>query len=68
MVFVAEVSDFRYWNYYAIAGNSAMVAKYDWEARRMLYKWLDRRSQRRSMSWPVAMLPSITVEAGGTNR
>jgi len=40
-----------YWNYYGIIGNSVMTAKYDLCVRQLLYKWLNRRSQRRSMNW-----------------
>jgi len=40
-----------YWNYYGVRGNSRMLSKYDLEAKRLLFKWLNRRSQRRSMTW-----------------
>jgi RNA-directed DNA polymerase len=40
-----------YWNYYGVIGNSMMTAKYQREVNRLLYKWLNRRSQRRSMTW-----------------
>ncbi|WP_193211382.1 reverse transcriptase domain-containing protein [Luteolibacter marinus] len=40
-----------YWNYYGVIGNSSMTAKYQSEVNRLLYKWLNRRSQRRSMTW-----------------
>ena len=40
-----------YWNYYGVIGNSMMTARYQREAMRLLYKWLNRRSQRRSMTW-----------------
>lgn len=40
-----------YWNYYGVIGNSSMTAKYQREVNRLLYKWLNRRSQRRSMTW-----------------
>ena len=40
-----------YWNYYGVIGNSSMTAKYQREVHRLLYKWLNRRSQRRSMTW-----------------
>lgn len=42
-----------YWNYYGVRGNAVMLGKYQWEVRRLLYKWLNRRSQRRSMTWAV---------------
>lgn len=40
-----------YWNYYGVRGNSMMLGKYQYEVHRLLYKWLNRRSQRRSMIW-----------------
>jgi len=48
------------WNDYAIRGNSAMTAKYDREVKFLLFKWLNRRSQRRSFTWNqfLSLLPS----------
>lgn len=40
-----------YRNYYGVIGNSKMLAAYYYYVIRMLYKWLNRRSQRRSMTW-----------------
>jgi len=40
-----------YWNYYGVIGNSLMTGKYCRAVIRLLYKWLNRRSQRRSMTW-----------------
>jgi hypothetical protein len=40
-----------YWNYYGVIGNSKMLGKYQYEVHQLLYKWLNRRSQRRSMTW-----------------
>jgi len=40
-----------YWNYYGVIGNSSMTGKYQREVQRLLYKWLNRRSQRRSLTW-----------------
>ncbi len=39
-----------YRNYYGVIGNSRMLSTYYYEVTRMLYKWLNRRSQRRSMT------------------
>ena len=40
------------WNYYGIIGNyRRMKLLYD-ETCRAVYKWLNRRSQRRSLTWP----------------
>jgi RNA-directed DNA polymerase len=37
-----------YWNYYGIRGNYESLHDYFYHARGILYKWLNRRSQRRS--------------------
>ncbi len=39
-----------YYNYYGIAGNSGMLYKMETIVMRLLYKWLNRRSQRKSFS------------------
>jgi RNA-directed DNA polymerase len=40
-----------YYNYYGVRGNSGMLANYDWNVKRLLFKWLNRRSQRQSLTW-----------------
>ena len=40
-----------WFNYYGVIGNSRMIASYEYEVKRMIYKWLNRRSQRRSFTW-----------------
>ena len=40
-----------YYNYYGVIGNTDRTWKFDYLARRILYKWLNRRSQRRSYNW-----------------
>lgn len=40
-----------YYNYYGIIGNSYMLEKMATIVMRLLYKWLNRRSQRRSFNW-----------------
>ena len=41
------------WNYYGLIGNSRrMKLLYD-ETCRALHKWLNRRSQRKSLTWPA---------------
>jgi group II intron reverse transcriptase/maturase len=40
-----------YGNYYAVAGNARSMKDFYWQARKILFKWLNRRSQRRSYSW-----------------
>jgi RNA-directed DNA polymerase len=36
------------WRYYGVIGNSERNGRFAWFARRLVYKWLNRRSQRRS--------------------
>ena len=38
-------------NYYAITDNSQMCSTYRHHATRILFKWLNRKSQRRSYTW-----------------
>lgn len=40
-----------YWNYYGVIGNMDSLRKFWREVVRSLYKWLNRRSQRRSVTW-----------------
>ncbi len=40
-----------YYNYYGVCGNYASLAEFFGWAMRILKKWLDRRSQRRSYNW-----------------
>jgi len=40
-----------YYNYYGVIGNFASLQKFFFQAVRILYKWLNRRSQRRSFSY-----------------
>ncbi|MBK1733970.1 group II intron reverse transcriptase/maturase [Halorhodospira abdelmalekii] len=37
--------------YYGVSGNSREVSTYVHFAQRMLFKWLNRRSQKRSLNW-----------------
>lgn len=39
------------WNYFALIGNYRRMKLFYEETVRTLHKWLNRRSQRRSMSW-----------------
>jgi RNA-directed DNA polymerase len=45
----------RHWQghlqYFGISGNSRSVSSYAYHVRRLLFKWLNRRSQRRSFDW-----------------
>jgi len=40
-----------YYNYYGITDNTPMLRKYVDEVKRMLFKYLNRRSQRKSYQW-----------------
>jgi group II intron reverse transcriptase/maturase len=43
------------WNYYGVIGNSERNGRYAWFAQRLVYKWLNRRSQRRSYNMTAFM-------------
>jgi group II intron reverse transcriptase/maturase len=40
-----------YYNYYAITGNFEGIREFYYNVKRILLKWLNRRSQRRSYNW-----------------
>lgn len=40
-----------YYNYYGVVGNYASLNQFFGQAMRILFKWLNRRSQRRSFNW-----------------
>jgi hypothetical protein len=40
-----------YYNYYGFAGNAATLNKFAYAVEHMWFKWLNRRSQRRSFNW-----------------
>lgn len=42
-----------HWNYYGVSGNAEMLSRYYWKVRGIVFKWLNRRSQRRSYTWQV---------------
>lgn len=41
-----------YYNYYGVIGNIAGLRSFFASVRRILFKWLNRRSQRHSYTWP----------------
>jgi group II intron reverse transcriptase/maturase len=43
------------WNYYGVIGNSERNGRFAWFAQRLVYKWLNRRSQRRSYNMTAFM-------------
>ena len=40
-----------HWNYYGVIGNSERTWSFAWHAKRLVFKWLNRRSQRKSFTW-----------------
>lgn len=40
-----------YYNYYGVIGNYKMLKRMDAIVKMLLYKWMNRRSQRRSFNW-----------------
>jgi group II intron reverse transcriptase/maturase len=40
-----------YYNYYGFAGNMATLNKFAYAVERIWYKWINRRSQRKSFNW-----------------
>jgi RNA-directed DNA polymerase len=40
-----------YYNYFGFAGNSVTLRKFHHAVRKMWFKWLNRRSQRKSFNW-----------------
>ncbi|NKB65942.1 MAG: group II intron reverse transcriptase/maturase [Candidatus Latescibacteria bacterium] len=41
-----------YYNYYGVVGNYESLDAFHFQVKRLLYKWLNRRSQRKSYAWP----------------
>ena len=40
-----------YFRYYGVSGNSQSIGTYLYLTARMVFKWLNRRSQKHSMTW-----------------
>ena len=40
-----------YWNYYGVIGNYGSLETFYYQTVRILFKWLNRRSQRLSYNW-----------------
>lgn len=40
-----------YWNYYGVIANSKMIWHYMQAVAELMFKWLNRRSQRKSYTW-----------------
>lgn len=41
-----------HYNYYGISGNRRSIQEYYYQAKRLTFKWMNRRSQKQSFSWP----------------
>jgi hypothetical protein len=53
-----------YWNYYGVIGNYASLMDFYRQTKALLFKWLNRRSQRLSYSKETfaQMLESVGIE------
>ncbi|MBL7154844.1 MAG: hypothetical protein ISS79_14100 [Phycisphaerae bacterium] len=40
-----------HYQYYDVSGNSTMIGQFGYVTKRLLHKWLNRRSQRKSFTW-----------------
>ncbi len=40
-----------HWNYYGVSGNYEMLSKFFSQTCRLVYKWLNRRTQKKSCNW-----------------
>jgi RNA-directed DNA polymerase len=53
--------------YYAVSGNARQIRNYAYLISRLLFKWLNRRSQRRSINWAKfskilrSWMPSLSI-------
>ena len=53
--------------YYAVSGNARQIRTYAHLVRRLLFKWINRRSQKRSCNWAKfnkilkAWMPSLRI-------
>jgi len=45
-----------HYNYFGISGNARCIRKFYGQVILMVFKWINRRSQKRSMSWPQYLL------------
>lgn len=53
-----------YYQYYGVIGNFRSLSSFFWKATNILYKWMNRRSQRRSFTWKgfVELLKHFRIE------
>ncbi len=54
-----------YWNYYGVIGNHGSLKVFYYQTTRILFKWLNRRSQRLSYNWTgfVELLKQFRIPA-----
>lgn len=59
-----------YYKYYGVIGNYASLKQFFEQVVRILHKWLNRRSQRRSYTWPAykAILKHYAITEPRINR
>jgi len=52
-----------YWNYYGVRGNSESMSCFYYQCLQRLFKWLNRRSQKRSYTWDgfLTMLRNFAI-------
>jgi len=64
LVMILKAKYRGYWNHYGVIGNMKSLQDYHQQTLRLMYKWLNRRSQRLSYDWNGfnQMLKSFGVE------
>ena len=44
-----------HYNYFGISGNYRWLSKFEWAVNKLTFKWINRRSQKKSMTWEQFM-------------
>ncbi len=44
-----------HYNYFGISGNYRWLNKFNWAVKKLTFKWINRRSQKKSMNWEQFM-------------
>jgi hypothetical protein len=61
-----------YWNYYGVRGNMRSLTRFHNQCRKLLIKWLNRRSQRRSCTYgqldAMLLKHAAAAKNSGSNR
>ena len=55
-----------HWNYYGIIGNSDQTSSFAWFAKKLVHKWLNRRSQRKLHRHVLRGCVGALANAGAT--